>query len=50
VTNVLGVAIEHRRPRGGAVIQSDQRTQFTLYAFTRRAIDSGFAAVDGVGW
>jgi putative transposase len=42
VTNALGMAIERRRPHTGAtVIHSDQGTQFTSWAFTRRAIDSG---------
>jgi transposase InsO family protein len=42
VTNALGMAIEQRRPRDGrTVIHSDQGTQFTSWAFTQRAIDSG---------
>ncbi len=42
VTNALGMAIGGRRPADGAtVIHSDQGTQFTSWAFTRRAIDSG---------
>ena len=41
VTNALGMAIEARRPVGPTVIHSDQGTQFTSWAFTRRAIDSG---------
>lgn len=42
VTNALGMAIEQRRPSEGAtVIHSDQGTQFTSWAFTQRAIDSG---------
>ena len=40
VTNALGMAIEQRGPRG-TVIHSDQGSQFTSWAFTRRAIDSG---------
>lgn len=40
VTNALGMAIEGRRPEG-TVIHSDQGTQFTSWAFTRRALDSG---------
>lgn len=40
VTNALGMAIEGRRP-DGTVIHSDQGTQFTSWAFTRRALDSG---------
>ena len=34
------MAIDGRRPKG-TVIHSDQGTQFTSWAFTRRAIDSG---------
>ncbi len=42
VTNALGMAIEQRRPADGAtVIHSDQGTQFTSWAFTQRALDSG---------
>ncbi len=42
VTNALGMAIDGRRPpRGSTVIHSDQSTQFTSWALTRRAIDSG---------
>jgi len=41
VTNALGMAIEQRRPHGDTVIHSHQGTQFTSWAFTRRAIDSG---------
>ena len=40
VTNALGMSIQQRRP-DGTVIHSDQGTQFTSWAFTRRAIDSG---------
>jgi len=40
VTNALGMSIQQRRPEG-TVIHSDQGTQFTSWAFTRRAIDSG---------
>jgi len=40
VTNALGMAIEGRRP-DGTIIHSDQGTQFTSWAFTRRALDSG---------
>ena len=40
VTNALGRAIEQRGP-DGTVIHSDQGTQFTSWAFTRRALDSG---------
>jgi putative transposase len=41
VTNALGMAIGQRHPTDGTVIHSDQGTQFTSWAFTRRAIDSG---------
>jgi putative transposase len=41
VTNALGMAIEQRRPTNSTVIHSDQGTQFTSWAFTRRAVDSG---------
>jgi transposase InsO family protein len=40
VTNALGMAIGNRDP-DGTIIHSDQGTQFTSWAFTRRAIDSG---------
>ena len=41
VTNALGMAISNRRPSPGALIHSDHGTQFTSWAFTRRALDSG---------
>lgn len=42
VTSALGMAIDQRQPVAGAtVIHSDQGTQFTSWAFTQRAIDSG---------
>jgi transposase InsO family protein len=42
VTNALGMAIEQRGPPDGkTVIHSDQGTQFTPWAFTQRAVDSG---------
>ncbi len=42
VTNALGMTIDGRQPaKGETVIHSDQGTQFTSWAFTRRAIDSG---------
>lgn len=40
VTNALGMAISNRRP-AGTVIHSDHGTQFTSWAFTRRARESG---------
>ena len=39
-TNARGMAIDGRRPKG-TVIRSDQGTQFTSWAVTRRALDSG---------
>jgi len=42
VTSALGMAIDGRNPiPGETIIHSDQGTQFTSWAFTRRAIDSG---------
>jgi hypothetical protein len=41
VTNALGMAIDQRRPPGETIIHSDQGTQFTSWAFTRRAVESG---------
>jgi len=41
VTHALGMAIDQRRPSNSTVIHSDQGTQFTSWAFTRRAVDSG---------
>jgi len=42
VTNALGIAVEQRRAEDGrAVIHSDQGTQFTSWAFTQGAVDSG---------
>jgi transposase InsO family protein len=41
VTNALGMAIDQRRPSLETIIHSDQGTQFTSWAFTRRAVDSG---------
>ena len=50
VTNALGMAIESRRPPSGALIHSDHGTQFTSWAFTRRALDSGLvASMDSIG-
>lgn len=40
VVNALGMAIENRSAEG-VVIHSDHGTQFTSWAFTQRAIDSG---------
>ena len=41
VTNALGMAILQRRPTPQTIIHSDQGTQFTSWAFTRRAVNSG---------
>jgi len=42
VTNALGMAMDRRQPtKGETVIHSDQGTQSTSWAFTRRALDSG---------
>lgn len=40
VVNALGMAIENRQAEG-VVVHSDHGTQFTSWAFTRRALDSG---------
>jgi transposase InsO family protein len=47
VTNALGMAIDNRNPSDQTVIHSDQGTQFTSWAFTRRALDSGLLASMG---
>ena len=41
VTNALSMAISNRSPSQGTVIHSDHGVQFTSWAFTRRALDSG---------
>ena len=42
VTNALGMAIDNRQPvQGETIIHSDHGTQYTSWAFTQRAIDSG---------
>jgi putative transposase len=41
VTSALGMAINNRNPTNETVIHSDQGTQFTSWAFTRRAQESG---------
>src|SRR6476660_7124703 len=41
VTNALSMAIHNRRPTADTVIHSDHGTQFTSWAFTRRAQESG---------
>jgi transposase InsO family protein len=47
VTNALGMAIQNREPPAGAIIHSDHGTQFTSWAFTRRAQESGLVASMG---
>jgi putative transposase len=50
VTNALGMAIDTRTPPTGAIIHSDQGTQFASWAFTQRAKDSGLLpSMGGVG-
>ncbi len=46
-TNALAMAIEQRSPPAGAVIHSDHGTQFTSWAFTERAMDSGLVTSMG---
>ena len=41
VTNALSMAIHNRRPTSDTIIHSDHGTQFTSWAFTRRAQESG---------
>ncbi len=41
VTSALGMAINNRHPTDETVIHSDQGTQYTSWAFTRRAQESG---------
>jgi transposase InsO family protein len=41
VTNPLAMAIEQRKPAQRTVIYSDQGTEFTSCAVTKRTIDSG---------
>jgi putative transposase len=47
VTNALGMAIQNRQPAAGTIIHSDHGTQFTSWAFTRRAQESGLIASMG---
>jgi putative transposase len=47
VTNALGMAIQNRSPSAGTIIHSDHGTQFTSWAFTRRAQESGLIASMG---
>jgi putative transposase len=46
-TNALAMAIANRRPSPGTLIHSDHGTQFTSWAFTRRAQESGLVASMG---
>lgn len=41
VTNALSMAISNRGPTSGGIIHSDHGVQFTSWAFTKRARDSG---------
>ena len=41
VTNALGMAIANRDPQAGGIIHSDHGVQFTSWAFTDRAKQSG---------
>jgi putative transposase len=41
VTNALGMAIHNRQPAASTIIHSDHGTQYTSWAFTRRAKESG---------
>jgi transposase InsO family protein len=43
VTNALSMAIQNRQPAAGTIIHSDHGTQFTSWAFTRRAQEAGLA-------
>ena len=47
VTNALGMAIQNRTPSSETIIHSDHGTQFTSWAFTRRAQESGLVASMG---
>jgi putative transposase len=47
VTNALGMAIENRSPQAGTILHSDHGTQFTSWAFTTRAKESGLVASMG---
>ena len=42
------MAIDNRGEVAGTMIHSDKGAQFGSWAFTQRAKESGFAAVDGV--
>jgi transposase InsO family protein len=41
VTNALSMAIHNRQPAAGTIVHSDHGTQYTSWAFTRRAKESG---------
>ena len=41
VTNALGMAIDNRSPQAGTILHSDHGAQFTSWAFTERARQSG---------
>jgi putative transposase len=48
VTSALGMAINNRNPTNATVIHSDQGTQFTSWAFTRRAQESGLLSFNRI--
>ncbi len=47
VTNALGMALQNRCPRPGTILHSDHGTQFTSWAFTTRAKQSGLVTSMG---
>lgn len=47
VTNALNMAVHNRKPAGGTLIHSDHGVQFTSWAFTRRAAESGLVPLMG---
>ena len=50
VTNAPGMAISNRGPTLGTLIHSDHGVQFTSWAFTRRAHDSGLVpSMESIG-
>jgi putative transposase len=48
VTNALSMAISNRGPTSGGIIHSDHGVQFTSWAFTKRARDSGLVPSMGL--
>lgn len=50
VTNALGMALNHRAPREGGIIHSDQGTQFASWVFSQKVTEAGLApSVGAVG-